>query len=63
MLSNYPMRQNFEILALELKLQKTGWLIVGTYKSPSLSDITFTSEIKNVSTFYRSAHDQNLVHG
>ena len=39
-LTNYPMRQDFEILALELKLSKTNWLIIGTYKSPSLRDIT-----------------------
>ena len=37
----YPMRQDFEIL----KLLKANWLIVGTNKPPSLSDITFTSEI------------------
>ena len=51
-LTNYPMRQDFKILALELKLSKTNWLIIGTYKLPSLSDITFTSEIKNIFTFY-----------
>ena len=38
-------------------------LIIGTYKPPSLSDITFTSEIKNMLTFYRSAHDNILVMG
>ena len=29
------MRQDFEILALELKLSKTNWLTIGTYKPPS----------------------------
>ena len=43
----YPMRQDFEIL----KLLKTNWLIIGTNKPPSLSDITSTSEIKNVLIF------------
>ena len=43
----YPMRQDFEIL----KLLKTNWLIFGTNKPPSLSDITSTSEIKNVLIF------------
>ena len=52
-LTNYPMRQNFEVLALELKLSKTNWLIIGTYKPPSLTGITFTSEMKNSLTFYR----------
>ena len=42
------MRQDFEILALELKLSKINWLIIGTYKRPSLSDIT--SEMKNILT-------------
>ena len=51
-LTNYPVRQDFEILALELKLWKTNWLIIGTYKHPSLNNITFTSEIKNILTFY-----------
>ena len=37
-LTNHPMRQNFEILVLELKLSKTNWLIIGTYKPPYLSD-------------------------
>ena len=41
------MRQDFEIL----KLLKTNWLIIGTNKPPSLSDITSTSEIKNVLIF------------
>ena len=55
----YPMRQDFEIL----KLLKTNWLIIGTNKPPSLSDITFTSEIKNVLTFYWSTHDNILLMG
>ena len=53
----YPMRQNFEIL----KLLKTIWLIIGSNKPPSLSDITFTSEIKNVLTFYWSTIDNILL--
>ena len=53
----YPMRQDFEIL----KLLKTNWLIIGTNKPPSLSDITFTSEIKNVLTFYWSTPDNILL--
>ena len=63
MLTNYPVRQNFEILVLELKLSKTSWLIIGTCKPPSLSDITFTSEIKNILTFYRSTRDNILLMG
>ena len=55
------MRQDFEILALELKLPKTSYLIIGTYKLPSLCDITFTSEIKNILTFYLSTHDNLLL--
>ena len=62
-LTNYPMRQDFEILALELKLWKTNWLIIGTYKHPSLNNITFTSEIKNILTFYWSTHDNILLMG
>ena len=57
------MRQDFEILALELKLSRTNWLIIGTYKPPSLSDIAFTSEIKNILTFYLSTHDNILLMG
>ena len=53
------MRQDFEIL----KLLKTNWLIIGTNKPPSLSDIIFTSEIKNVLTFYWSTHDNILLMG
>ena len=49
-LTNYPMYQYFEILALELKLSKIVWLIIGTCKPLSLGDITFTSEIKNFMT-------------
>ena len=64
MLTNYPVSQDFEILALELKLLKTNWLIVGTYKPPSLSDITFTSEVANhILTFYRSTHNNILLMG
>ena len=57
------MRQDFEILTLESKLSKTNWLIIGTCKPPSLSDITFTSEIKNILTFYRLTHDNILLMG
>ena len=53
------MRQDFQIL----KLLKTNWLIIGTNKPPSLSDITFTSEIKNVLTLYWSTHDNILLMG
>ena len=53
------MRQDFEIL----KLSKTNWLVIGTNKPPSLSDITFTSEIRNVLTFYWSTHDKILLIG
>ena len=51
------MRQDFEIL----KLLKTNWLIIGTNKPPSLSDITCTSEIKNILTFYWSTHENVLL--
>ena len=47
-LTNYPTHQDFEILALELKLSKTNWLVIGIYKPPSLSNIAFTSEIRNI---------------
>ena len=57
------MPQDFEILILELKLSKTNWLVIGTYKPPSLSDIIFTSEIRNILTFYCSAYDNILVMG
>ena len=57
------MRQDFEILALELEFSETNWPIIGTYKPPSLSDITFTSEIKNILTFYWSTNDNILLVG
>ena len=62
-LTNYTMCQDFEILALELKLLKTNGLIIGTYKPPSLSDITFTSGIKNLLVFYQPTHGHILVIG
>ena len=62
-LNKYPTLQDLEILVLELKLSKTNWLVVGTYKPPSLNDIAFTSEISNILTFYRSTHDNILLMG
>ena len=56
----YQTRHDFEILVLELKL--SNWLVIGTYKPPS-SDITFTSKISNILTFYRSIHDNILLMG
>ena len=56
------MRQDFEILAFELNLSKTNWLISGAYKPPSLSDITF-SEIQNILTLYWSTHEIMLLMG
>ena len=53
------MRQDFEIR----RFLKTNWLIIGTNKPPSLTDITFTSEIKNVLTFYWLNHDNILRMG
>ena len=55
--------QDLEILVLKQKLSKTNWLVIGTYKPPSLSDIAFTSEISNILTFYRSTHDNILLMG
>ena len=57
------MVQDLEILVLESKLSKTNWLVLGTYKPPSLSDIAFTFEISNILTFYRSTHDNILLMG
>ena len=54
------MRQDLEILDLELKLSKTNWLVIGN-KPPSLSDIAFTSKINNILTLYRSTHDNILL--
>ena len=34
-----------------------------TYKPPSLSDIAFTSEIRDILTFYWSTHDNILLMG
>ena len=62
MLNRYATRQNLEILVLNLKLSKTNWLVIGTYK-PSLSDIAFTSEISNILTFYWSTHNSILLMG
>ena len=60
-LNKYPTRQDPAILVLELKLSKTNWLVIGTYKPPSLRDIAFTSEISNILIFYRSTHDNILL--
>ena len=62
-LNKYPTRQDLEFLVLELKLSKINWLVICTYKPPSLSDIAFTSEISNILTFYRSLHDNILLMG
>ena len=56
-INKYPIRQDVEILTLELKLFKTNMLVIGTYKSFSLSDITFTSGISNILEFCWSTHD------
>ena len=55
--------QDLEILVLKQKLSKTNWLVIGTYKPPSLGDIAFTSQIINTLTFYRSIHDNILLMG
>ena len=57
------MPQDLEILVLELNIFKTLWLIIGTNKSPSLNDMTLTSEIKNVLMLYRSSYDNFLLMG
>ena len=62
-LNKYPTHQALEILVGELKLSKTNGLVVGTYKPPSLSDIAFTSEMRNILAFYRSTHDNILFIG
>ena len=62
-LNKYPMGQGPEILVLKLKLTKTNWLLIVSYKTPSLSDITFTFEVSNILTFYRSTHDNILLMG
>ena len=61
LLNNYPMSQDFEILAFEVKISKTNWLIIGTYKPPSLSDNVFTPEL--ILTFYWLTHENILFMG
>ena len=58
----FQTRKFQEVLALELKLSKTNWLIAGTYKLSSLGDITL-SEIKNILTFhpFNSCHENILL--
>ena len=46
-----------------MKLPKTNWLVIGTCKPPSPSDIAFTSEITIILTFYRSTHNNILLMG
>ena len=57
------MRQDLEILVLELKLSETHWLVIGTYKPPSLSEIAFTFKVSNILIFYQSTHDNILLMG
>ena len=57
------MRQGLEILLLELKISKTNWLVIGTYKPPSLSDNAFTSKISNILAFYRSTYGNIFLMG
>lgn len=57
------MSQDFGILVLELTLSGTNWLIIGTYKPPSLKDITFASDIRNILKFYFLSHDNLLFMG
>ena len=42
---------------------KLNWLVIGTYKPPSLGDNAFTSEISNIITVYRSTHGNILLMG
>ena len=42
---------------------KLNWLVIGTYKPPSLGDNTFTSEISNIITVYWSTHGNILLMG
>ena len=63
MLNKYPRPQYLAILVLESNFSKTNWLVIGTYKPPSLYDIAFISEISNILTFYRSAHNNILLTG
>ena len=55
------MVQDLEILVLEFKLSKTNWLVLGTYKPPSLSENAFTSQITNILTFYLSTPGNILL--
>ena len=60
------MYQVVEILVLELKLSKTNWLVIGTYKPPSLNDITLSSEIRNILEIRNnnwSTHENILLMG
>ena len=63
MINKYPVRQDLEILVLELKLSETHWLVIGTYKPPSLSEIAFTFKVSNILIFYQSTHDNILLMG
>ena len=62
------MRRDLEALVSELKFTQltkftklTNWPIIAAYKPQSLNDITFTSKIRNILTFYHSSHDNILL--
>ena len=52
---------NKYVFILKLKLSKTNRLIIDAYKPPSINDITFISEIRNILTFDWSLHDEILL--
>ena len=40
--------RDFRILILELKLFKSNWPVIGTYKPSSLNNIIFITEIRKI---------------
>ena len=44
-----------------MKLSKTNWLVIGTYKPSSLSVITFISEIRNILNINPTCTDNFLT--
>lgn len=63
MFQKYVLPGNSEIFALELKLSKSTWLLIGTYKPLSLNKITFISKIRKIHTYHLSKYGITLLIG
>ena len=63
LLVNHSLPNNIEAIFVELNFKKRKWLVIGTYRPPSLSQTHYFSNMQKAIDLYRSSYENFVILG